>query len=175
MIRNFEMPQKTLIESYHRYPSYYDHKATAKPLEWHHFCFILNPNLLVQKAGTPRSGQTSIPSHRVEKVLTHSYFVVRKVGTNYKQYVHHIRLRPFSPDSPPDDFDEINPSNFKPDPSSLFTIRELEVFHPHFPALFIEDSVSLSPRSTIHPAATVIVIISSTSSGCASDITPGPS
>ena len=33
MIRNFEMPQKTLIESYHRYPSYYDHKATAKPLE----------------------------------------------------------------------------------------------------------------------------------------------
>ena len=155
MLRKFELIQRKLIESYHRYHSYYDHKATAKPLVLHHFCMLLNPKLPTQKAGTPKSWQTWIPLYRVKKVLTHSNYIVRKVGTNFTQCVHRLRLRPVSPHSSPEDLTDVDPSNFTPDPCRRSTGMEPEVFDEHFPALFIEDPVSVPPRPASPPPATV--------------------
>ena len=116
---------------------------------------LLNPKLLTQKAGTPKSWRTWIPLYRVEKVLTHSNYIVRKVGTNFTQCVHRIRLRPVSPHTPPADLTVVDPSKFIPDPSRRTIGVEPEVFDEHFPEMFIEDPISSPPRPAPPPPATV--------------------
>ena len=57
-----------------------------------------------------------IPLYRVEKVLTNSNYLIRKVGTNFTQCFHRIRLRPYEHREAPVDLEDISPDNFVPDP-----------------------------------------------------------
>ena len=61
--------------------------------------------------------QVWIPLYRVEKVITNSNYIIRKVGTNYTQCVHRIRLIPVDPQHQPDDVDPIDPTKFQTNPS----------------------------------------------------------
>ena len=53
----------------------------------------------------------------MEKVLTDSSYLIRKTGTNYTQIVHRIRIRPITPQYQVEDVPEIDPANFRTDPS----------------------------------------------------------
>ena len=57
-----------------------------------------------------------LPLYRVESVLTNSNYIIRKVGTNFTQCVHRIRLRTVSPQYQVDDLSDINPDDFRRDP-----------------------------------------------------------
>ena len=108
------------------------------------------------------------------KTLTHSDYIVRKVGTNFAQCVHRIRLRPVSPHTPPADLTVVDPSNFIPDPSRRTTGMEPEVFDEHFPALFIEDPVSSPPRPAPPPPTTVSLSFRAPPAGAPVTLPPNP-
>ena len=75
------------------------------------------------------------PLYRIEKNFT---YTIRKVGTNYTQCVHRIRLRPVTPQGRVDDLIVINFDNFQRDPSlghfrsgpTLFDERFLSLLEP---------------------------------------------
>ena len=56
-----------------------------------------------------------IQLYRVEKVLTNSNYILRKMGTNYTQCVYRIRLRPVLPQHQPEELENIDPSKFETD------------------------------------------------------------
>ena len=91
-----------------------------------------------------------LPLYRVENVLTHSNYIIRKVGTNYTQCVHRIRLRPIKPQHQVEDIPVINPTNFTPDPSTRH-VSEPSLFDKALPDLLNdktftpEDEVSDTP------------------------------
>ena len=55
--------------------------------------------------------------YRIEKNLTISIYIIRKVGTNYTQCVHRDCLRPVTPKGRFDDLTVTNFGNFRRDPS----------------------------------------------------------
>ena len=59
-----------------------------------------------------------LPLYRVAQVLTNFNCIVRKVGTNYTQCVHRIRLRPVNPQYQIKDLAQIHQINTVPDPST---------------------------------------------------------
>ena len=85
-----------------------------------------------------KSMQVWIPLYRVEKVLTNSNYIIRKVGTNYTQCVHRIRLRPVDPQHQPDDVDPIGPTKFQTDPSLGKYRSEPGLFDENLPKLLDE-------------------------------------
>ena len=75
-----------------------------------------------------------LPLYRVETVLTHSNYIIRKTGTNYTQVVHRIRLRPIQPQNRVGDLSNINHSNLQPDPSTRH-VSEPSIFDHALPHL----------------------------------------
>ena len=45
--------------------------------------------------------------------MTDSNYLIRKIGTNYTQIVHRIRIRPITPQYQVEDIPEIGPANFR--------------------------------------------------------------
>ena len=117
MLVKFKETIKNQISAYQKYRGYYDQKALAHPLKLHSFCLLLNPLLTTQSDFGSKSKQVLIPMYRIEKVLTSSNHIIRKMGTNYTQCVHLIRLRPIIPQHQPEDLKSIDPSKFETDPS----------------------------------------------------------
>ena len=74
-----------------------------------------------------------IPLYRVEKLLTNSIYLIRKVGTNLTQCLHRIRLRPYGPTEAPIDLEDISPDNFVPDPVLGKYRQEPEMFDDEIP------------------------------------------
>ena len=62
------------------------------------------------------------------KVLTNSNYLIRKVGTNFTQCLHRIRLRPYEPTEAPVDSEDISPDNFISDPVLGKYRQEPELF-----------------------------------------------
>ena len=85
MLSKFSETKSKLVDSYQKYRAYYDKKAAAKPLTQHSFCLLLNPKLTTQQQVADKSVQVWLPLYRVEKVLTNSNYIIRRVGTNYTQ------------------------------------------------------------------------------------------
>ena len=52
---------------------------------------------------------------KIEKVLTNSNYLIKKIGTPYTQCVHGIRLRPKTPNYDVEDIN-VTTQDFKPDP-----------------------------------------------------------
>ena len=105
MQEKFAENKSRLITSYHKYRKYYDQKADAHPLKLHEYCLVLNPKLTNQNDFASKSMQVWLPLYRIEKVLTNSNYLIRKVGTPFTQCVHRIRLRPYKPTEAPTDLD----------------------------------------------------------------------
>ena len=81
-----------------------------------------------------------LPLYRIEKILTNSNYFVSKVGTNFTQCVHRIRLRPVTPQGRIDDLTAINFENFQ---------RDFSLGHYRGePTLFDESILSLLEPST---------------------------
>ena len=128
MLVKFKETIKNLISAFQKYRGYYDQKALAHPLKLHSFCLLLDPLLTTQSDIGSKSMQVSIPMYRVEKVLTSSNYIIRKMGTNNTQCVHLIRLRPVIPQHQPEDLKTIDPRKFETDPLLGKYRSETELF-----------------------------------------------
>ena len=117
---------------------YYDQKASAKPIPEKSFCLLLNHTLLEQSIVIASQVQKWLQLNKVEKVLTDSNYIIRKVNTNYTQCVHRIRLKPIKPSEISEDLEVVNPVNVQPDPSRRQHI-ERELFDKHIPELINEQ------------------------------------
>ena len=76
-----------------------------------------------------------IPWFRVEQVLTNMNYNVRKIGTNYTQCVHRIRLRPIVPQYEVQDLPEIKADKFTEDLILKRLKSEPELFDDCLPEL----------------------------------------
>ena len=76
-----------------------------------------------------------LPLYRIEKILTNSNYIIRKVGTNYTQRVHRNRLRPVTPQGRIDVLTVINFENFQRDPSLGHYRGEPTLFDESNPSL----------------------------------------
>ena len=147
MLQKFRQTKQNLIDAYHKYRGYYDMKAQAQPLKLHGHCLLLNPILTTQSDFSSKGVQTWLALYRVEKILTNSNYIIRKVGTNFTQCVHRIRLRPISLLEPPEDATNINPDNFQPDPSLSRYRGEPDIFDDRLPSLFEEQESPSTARN----------------------------
>ena len=120
---------------YHKYRACYDCKAEAKPLAFFSYCLSLNPKLTTQSDYASKSLTIWIPLYRIEKILTNSNYIIRKVGTNYIQCVHQIRLRPVRPQGRNDDVTVINFELFQRDLSLGHYCGEPTLFDESIPSL----------------------------------------
>ena len=157
--QEFRETKDKLVCMYHRYRTYYDQKAAANPIAEKTYCLLLNPKLTTQSDFTAKSMHTWLPLFRVKSQLTHSNYIIRRVGTNFTQCVHRVRLRPFTLNGAVDDLPDIDPNNFIPD-SSLKRFRsEPELFDVELPALFATTRDDLPDRETpkyVHPVQTTL-------------------
>ena len=120
---------------YNKYPSYYHNKAEAKPLVLFSYCLRLNPRRMKQTDFASKSHPIWLPLYRVEKILTNSIYIFRKVGTNFTQCVQRIRLRPVEPQGRVDDLRVIDFQNFQRDPSLVQFGGEPYIFDESVPSL----------------------------------------
>ena len=155
----FAENKEKIVEAYHKYRKYYDAKANADPLENQNFCLLLNPKLTHQTSVGFKSMQVWLPLYRVEKVLTNSNYLIRKVGTNYTQCVHRIRLRKYEPLEPPVDLENLDTNNFTPDPFLSKYRQEPEIFDSEIPSLlthtFAEQAITGKAESTTEDAVNI--------------------
>ena len=141
MLEKFSETKDKLIQAYHKYRTYYDEKANSKPLTLHEYCLLLNPRLTTQSEFASKSKQIWIPLYRVEKVLTNSNYIVRKVGTHYTQCVHRIRIKPITPNYEIDDVKDLDPQNFITDPSLSKFRGEPELFDRELPEILKDKEI----------------------------------
>ena len=87
-----------------------------------------------------------LPLYRFEKILTNSNYIIRKVGTNFLQCVHKIRLRPVTPQGRNDDLTVINFENFQRDPSLGHYRSEPTLFYGSIPSLFEPPSTVVATQ-----------------------------
>ena len=131
-----------LAELYNNYRAYYDCKAEAKPLALFSYCLLRNPKLMTQSDFAIKSLPIWLPLYRFEKMLTHSNYIIRKVGTNYTQCVHRIRLRPVTPQGCIDNLAVNIFKNFQREPSLGHYHGEPTLFDESIPSL-------LEPPTTV--------------------------
>ena len=142
MNKKFSEKKFKLTEMYNKYRAYYDCKAEAEPLALFSYCLLLNPKLMTQSDFASKSLPIWLPLYRIEKTLTNSNYIIRKVGTNYTQCVHRIRLRPVTPQGRIDNLTVINFKNFQRDPSLGHHRGEPTLFDESIPSL-------LEPPTTV--------------------------
>ena len=99
----YDKTKKNVMQSYIKYKRYFDKKAKASPLKEKDYCFILQPKADHQGSKIPFRDLRWIGPYIVEKVLTNSNYIVRKLNTNKTQTLHRIRLRKYNPEKPPED------------------------------------------------------------------------
>ena len=97
MSQRFANARQNLVTSYHQNSKIYEWKCAASPLELYSFCLLLDPKVTNPKTSSEKQKSKWLSLFRVEKILTHSNYLVRKVGTQYTHLVNRIRLRPIKP------------------------------------------------------------------------------
>ena len=78
----------------------------------------------------------------MEKVLTKSNYLIRKIGTPYTQCVHRIRLRPITPNYDVEDI-SVTQQDFTPDPSLGKYRSEHEIFDEALETSLNEDIIEI--------------------------------
>ena len=172
MLEKFKETKQNIIDSYQRYRGYYDQKALAQPLQLHSYCFLLNPKLTTQSDFGKQSKQVWIPLYRVEKVLTNSNYLIRKIGTLYTQCVHRIRLKPVVPQQEPEDLESIDPTTFMTDPSLGQYRGEPELFDGQLPQLLEDIQPSEINTQTQQPATIQLSVPLAVAPGAAAPVAP---
>ena len=152
MLQKFSEAKSKLTDKYNRYRAYYDYKAEAQPLKQFSFCLLLNPKLMTQSDFSNTFLSFWLPLYRVEQVLTISNYISRKVGTNYTQFVHRIRLRPVVPQYQIADIPQIDPDKFQRDPMLGRFRGEPAIFDESIPTLLLPPSMEpCVPRNEEKP------------------------
>ena len=153
MSKKFSETKFKLTEMYNKCRAYYDCKAEAKPLALLSYCLLLNPKLMTQSDFANKSLPIWLRLYRIEKILTNCNYVIRKVGTNYTQCVHRIRLRPVTPQGRIDDLTIINFENFQRDPSLSHHRGEPTLFDESIPFLLEPPTTVFATQNvTEHPS-----------------------
>ena len=98
--------------------------------------------------------------YRVEQVLTNSNYIIRKLGTNYTQCVHRIRLRPVVPQYQVDDLPQIDPDKFQRDPMLGRFRGEPAIFDESIPTLLLPPSEETSVANNEEKPPPVTVSLS---------------
>ena len=124
----FGETKESLVLSFNKYRDYYDKKSKAFPLKVHEYCMLLNPQIsnTHEKLGKLECKWTGI--YRIEKILTRSNYLIRKVNTNFTQIVHRVRLKPFKPQYKVEDIQLIDDKNFCEDPLIPEVLKEPQLF-----------------------------------------------
>ena len=158
---NKKFPEKKfkLTEMYNKYRAYYDCKAEAKPLALFSYCLLLNPKLMTQSDFASKSLSIWLLLYRIEKILTNSNYIIRKVGTNYTQCVHRIRLRPVTWQGRIDDLTVINFKTVRRDPSLGHFRGEPTLFDQSISSLLEPPTTVVATRNVTAgpPPATVSI------------------
>ena len=147
LLEQFSHTKSRLLDAYHKYRTYYDKKAAAKPLANQQYCLLLNPSLLTQSDFAAKSATIWLSLYKVEKVLTKSNYLIREVGTPYTQCVHRIRLRPITPNYDIDDI-SVTTDDFRPDPSLGKYRSEHELFDSALKQSFEDISSDQIPATS---------------------------
>ena len=142
LLEKFSHTKSRLLDAYHKYRTYYDKKAAAKPLVQKQYCLLLNPSLLTQSDFAAKSCTIWLSLYKIEKVLTKSNYLIRKIGTPYTQCVHRIRLRPITPNYDVEDI-SVTQQDFKPDPSLGKYRSEHEIFDEALEISINEDIIEM--------------------------------
>ena len=142
LLEKFSHTKSRLLDAYHKYRTYYDKKASAKPLVQNQYCLLLNPSLLTRSDFAAKSCTIWLSLYKIEKVLTKSNYLIRKIGTPYTQCVHRIRLRPITPNYDVEDI-SVAQQDFKPDPSLGKYRSEHEIFDEALETSLNEDIVQM--------------------------------
>ena len=95
--------------------------------------------------------------YRIEQVLANSNYIIRKVGTNYTQSVHRIRLRLVVPQYQVDDLTHIDLVKFQRDPLLGRFRGEPAMYDGNIPTLLLPPSGELCvvQSDEKHPPVTV--------------------
>ena len=115
-LEQFSHTKSILLKAYHKYRTFYDKKAAAKPFTNQQSCLLLNPSLLTQSDFAAKTTTIWLSLYKVEKNFTKSKYLIKKTGTPYTQCVHRIRLRPITPKYEVEDI-SVTTDDFCPDPS----------------------------------------------------------
>ena len=124
LLKLYEAQKEDLLDRYVKNKEFYNKRAHAKPLKIASYCLLLNPLYDSQKQMLHKMQPKWLPNYRVEIRLANENYIIRKVGTNYTQQVHRLRLRPYVPQYPIKDIDAINKNNFKSDPTMQEHLKE---------------------------------------------------
>ena len=124
----FGQTKESLVKSFNKYKEYYDRKAAAVPLKLNDYCVMLSPKLSNEHEKISNLQCKWNGLYRIEKVLSRSNYVVRKVNTNHTQIVHRVRLKPIIPQYEVEDLTNIDSKQFIPDPLVAEALREPKLF-----------------------------------------------
>ena len=147
----FSQNKCKLVEAYHKFRKYYDEKAYANPLQEHSYCLLLNPKFSHQSDFGSKSMQIWLPLYRVERGLTNWNYLIRKIGTNFTQCVHRVRLRTYEPSEPPIDIQDVSEAKFTQDPRLGKYRQEPELFDNKIPNLLNHNFMDEAHQSDISP------------------------
>ena len=120
----FVQNKETLLKSFNKYRYYFDRKAKAVPLKVAEYCLLLSPKLSNEHEKFSNMQCKWMALYKVEKVLTRSNYLIRKIETNRTQVVHRVRLKLqyIVQDV------EVKEENFVADPLDPEILREPELF-----------------------------------------------
>ena len=120
-----------IVAAYHNYTAYYDKKASAQPLNFNDFVFLLNPRYDNQSSKQQFTLFHWQGPNKVTKVLSNSNYIIRWIGTHRTQCVDKTILRPFVPDQEIDD-NQVNQEDLYPDTK---VIGDTDIFDENLPPL----------------------------------------
>ena len=142
LLEKFSHTKSRLSDAYHKYRTYYDKKAAAKPLVKKEYCLLLKSSLLTQSDFAAKSCTIWLSLYKIEKVLAKSNYLIRKISTPCTQCVHRIRLRPITPNYDVEDI-SVTQQDFKPDPSLGKYRSEHEIFDQALENSLNEDIIEM--------------------------------
>ena len=157
MNKKFSETKFKLTVIYNKYRAYYDCKAEAKALALFSYCLLLNPKLMTQSGFGSKSLPIWLPLYRIVKISTNSNYIIRKVGRNYTQCVHRIRLRHVTPQGQIDDLTVINFKNFKRHPSLGHYRGEPTLFDESIPSLLEPPNAVVATKNVTEDPPPVTV------------------
>ena len=142
----FKETHTNIVRAFHKYKAYYDRKAQASPLKVNDFAFLLSPKIATQSDKIPFNSFKWEGPYKVVKVLSHSNYIIRKVGTFRTQCVHRMRLRPFVPHDPIDDIDDDAKKHYS-DPDAT---DDQTIFNENLPAPDILTPAENTPELDVN-------------------------
>ena len=123
-------------------------KAQSQPLKIYQNCLLLNPVLL--KQNETKSQKLWLSLYRIEKTFSRSNHLIHKVGSNYTQFVHRLRLRPIDPQCQVEDIEDLDENKFERDPSLGKFRSEPDLFDQYLEENFFRTHTFCAPK-LLHP------------------------